>query len=421
MSLLLGCLADDYTGATDLGAMLRRAGLRVMLHFGPPRGPIDAGNCNVVIIALKSRSIPAPEAVAQSLVALEALQAAGAQRFFFKYCSTFDSTPKGNIGPVAQALADELGSERVLFCPAFPENGRTVYAGHLFVHGKPLHESGMEKHPLNPMTDSNLVRVLGQQSESAIGVLPYTAVDEGQGPAESAVDELAAKGVRFIVADATKTLHLTTIASACESDTLVTGGSAIAEHLLEAEFLRGVVKRENCFDFDAPTGRSLVLAGSCSSATQRQVTEMATVAPTLRVDPLALDTGEQSVESILAWAADKPRDAPILIHSTADPEGVTRAHERLGRERACELIERTLGRVAAGLVDAGVRRLIVAGGETSGAVLRELRIDAVRIGPEIEPGVPWVASLGKPRLTLALKSGNFGSDDFFNRALEKLA
>lgn len=420
MNVLLGCIADDYTGATDLGAMLRRAGLRVVLQFGVPSGPIDADGCDAVIVALKSRSIPAAEAIAQSLAALSALQATGAERFFFKYCSTFDSTDEGNIGPVAEALADELGAKRVLFCPAFPENGRTVYDGHLFVHGKPLHESGMENHPLNPMSDANLVRVLSKQCTSTVGVLPYAAVDEGMGPAESAADELTAAGVRFLIADATKTLHLFTVGFVVENDPLVTGGSAIAEHLLEAQFLRGVVKPDDLIRFDPPAGRSVVIAGSCSTATQRQVAAMAADSPSLRVDPVALASGEQSVETVLAWSAQQPTDKPILIHSTASPKLVAEAHTTLGREQACELLETTLAKVAAGLVERGVTRLVIAGGETSGAVLDELAIHTVRIGPLIDLGVPWVETLGEPRLALALKSGNFGSDDFFKQALSWL-
>ncbi|QDT69366.1 hypothetical protein MalM25_23030 [Planctomycetes bacterium MalM25] len=410
MSLRLGCIADDYTGATDLGAMLARAGMRVLLVFGDPAEPLAPEGYDAAIIALKSRSIPPGDAVAQSLSALASLQAAGAQRFFFKYCSTFDSTPEGNIGPVAEALADELDVRRVAFCPAFPENGRTVYNGCLFVHGKPLNESGMEEHPLNPMTDANLVRWLGRQTEREVAILSYDALDDGA--PTIGFDS-------FYVADALKDAHLKNLAAEIAKDRLSTGGSAIGYWLARA-LLQGD-EREASVGLGEFDGRCAVLAGSCSTATQRQVAAMRAASPAMRVDPLALASGDQTVEMILAWAAAQPQDTPFMIHSTADPEGVALAHERLGRERACELIERTLGRVAAGLIDTGVRKLIVAGGETSGAVLRELRIDAVRIGPEIEPGVPWVASLGKPRLALALKSGNFGSDDFFSRALEQLA
>lgn len=420
MSVLLGCLADDYTGATDLGAMLRRAGLRVVLQFGLPSQPIKAVDSDAVIVALKSRSIPATEAVSQSLAALSALQATGAERFFFKYCSTFDSTDEGNIGPVAEALADQLGAKRVLFCPAFPENGRTVYGGHLFVHGKPLHESGMENHPLNPMTDSDLVRVLSRQCKSKVGLVPYAAVDEGQGPAESAMEQLTAEGARFLIADATKALHLYTIGFLADNELLVTGGSAIAERLVDSHKLRGLFQPDYVQSFSPPGGPAAILAGSCSTATQRQVAAMAALAPSLRVDPLALTSGEQTVGTVLAWAAEQPKEKPVLIHSTAAPEQVVEAHATLGREQACELLEETLASVAAGLVDHGVSRLVVAGGETSGAVLRKLSIETVRIGPEIAPGVPWVETLGEPRLALALKSGNFGSDDFFKQALSWL-
>lgn len=414
MSLRLGCIADDYTGATDLGAMLARAGMRVLLVFGVPSEPLTADGYDAAIVALKSRSIPATDAVALSLAALGSLQQAGAERFFFKYCSTFDSTPEGNIGPVAEALADQLGARQVAFCPAFPENGRTVYRGHLFVHGKPLNESGMEKHPLNPMTDSDLVRVLSQQTNRRVERLHYEAVDAAQQHGGLSVSLDA-----FYIADTLKDEHLAAVADGVRNDVLVTGGSAIAYWLGRA-MLQGIREGSavSLGEFDGPCA---VLAGSCSTATQRQVAALRETSPAIHVDPLAFASGEQSVETALAWAAEQPTSVPILIHSTADSASVTRAHERLGRERACELVERALGRVAAGLVDSGVRKLIVAGGETSGAVLRELAIEAVQIGPEIDPGVPWVASLGEPRLALALKSGNFGSDDFFSHALEKLS
>ncbi|TWT43109.1 3-oxo-tetronate kinase [Botrimarina hoheduenensis] len=416
MSRLLGCIADDYTGATDLGAMLSRAGMRVLLHFGLPENPLNAAGYDAAIIALKSRSIPARDAVEQSLAALAVLRSVGFARFFFKYCSTFDSTDKGNIGPVAGALADTLDASRVFFCPSFPENGRTVYCGHLFVNGKPLHESGMERHPLNPMTDADLVRVLGRQTKQTVGLLPYSAVEVGFGPAETAADELVAQGVQFVIADALKDLHLGTLAFVAERDVLMTGGSAFAGAIAQACHMR----RELAFrlpDAVGMEGYAAFLSGSCSAATQRQVAAFRKAAFSRAVDPLRLAAGDDSVRKIVDSAAERLADGPVMVYSTADLAAVGAAQRELGVEAASAMLEDTLARVAAGLVEKGVRRLVLAGGETSGAVIRELGVEAVRIGPEIAPGVPWVETLDEPRLALALKSGNFGADDFFFRAL----
>lgn len=420
MSLLLGCIADDYTGATDLGAMISRVGLRVMLRFGVPAKPIDASGCDVVIVALKSRSIPVAEAVEQSLQTLAALREAGAERFFFKYCSTFDSTDEGNIGPVAEALADSLTTERVLFCPAFPENSRTVYGGYLFVHGKLLNESGMESHPLNPMTDAYLLRVLGRQCKSSVGLLPHAAVEAGIAETAAALDSLAAHGSRFVIADTLNAMHQQVIAESIQSDPLITGGSAIAQAISEVAVRNGRASILAADSFTAPCGASAVIAGSCSPATQRQVELMRHTSPACRVDPIELASGNQTVGQVIEWAAENMSAGPVLVYSTSDPTKVKSAHQQLGQEQACSLLEDSLAQIAVGLVAAGADKLIVAGGETSGAILRALNVDAVRIGPEIAPGVPWVETLGEPRLTLALKSGNFGSDDFFQHALEML-
>lgn len=417
MSVTLGCIADDYTGATDLGAMLSRAGLRVLLTFGLPDDALDATGCDAVIIALKSRSIPARQAVADAHAALAALRGIRAERFFFKYCSTFDSTDQGNIGPVAQALADELGATRVLFCPAFPENGRTVYQGHLFVHGKPLHESGMENHPLNPMTDANLVRVLSQQTLCSVGVLPYEAVDDGAKSASEALARLTDSGVGFVIADALNDRHLRTVAAVCKGDILVTGGSAIGQSLAEVITSEGAECVKNSDDLRFPDGPAVVIAGSCSAATQRQVAAMRDASPSMQVNPVRLASGDQTVAEIIEWATEHVTGEHVLVYSTADAGSVTTSHQALGRQAACELLEQSMGRIAAGLVDRGVRRLVVAGGETSGAVVREIGCRSVWIGDEIAPGVPWVLTQGEPRLALALKSGNFGKDDFFLDAL----
>lgn len=421
MSLVLGCIADDFTGATDLAAMLSRGGLRVRIVLGVPGGlAADAvDGADAVVVALKSRSLPSNEAVQQSLASLTWLRGAGASRFFFKYCSTFDSTDRGNIGPVAVALADALRAERVLFCPAFPENGRTVYAGSLFVHGVPLNESGMAHHPINPMTDANLLRVLGRQTDEPIGLIPYAAVDAG---AESILSASRDQGGRLQIADTLSDEHLDALAEAVADDVLVTGGSAIARPLAEA--YRRLGRIESSADGRVPVslaGPSAIIAGSCSEATRRQVAVAQARWPSLRVDPLAIADGTQRAESVVAWAVDRKSPDPVLLYSSADPDAVAAAHGRLGREAASTLVEEFLGSVAAELVQRGVGRLVVAGGETAGAVLSALGTRVLAVGAEIEPGVPWVTATDPPRVALALKSGNFGSDRFFTVALEAAA
>lgn len=420
MSLLLGCIADDHTGATDLGAMLSRAGMAVQLIFGLPDSPIETIGYDAVIIALKSRSIHAEKAIEQSLTALAVLRDIGAEQLFFKYCSTFDSTDAGNIGPVAEALADELDAERVLFCPAFPENGRTVYNGYLFVHGKPLNESGMENHPLNPMGDANLVRVLDRQSQESVGLLPYPTIEAGVEATKAGLASLLAESKRLVIVDSLQDTHLQIAASAAAEDRLLTGGSAFARSVANVLLARGAGHAGQTASFAPPAGHSVVIAGSCSPATRRQVANFKAIAPAIQIDPLRLVEGELSVEKLVRQAADHLKVGPVMIYSTANPAAVEAAHHKLGRAEASGLIEESLASIASGLVERGVRRLVVAGGETSGAVTRALKIQAVEIGPEIAPGVPWVQTLGNPCLALALKSGNFGSDYFFQDALRRL-
>ena len=419
--MLLGCIADDFTGATDLANKLTRQGLYCVQHNGLPAasgGP--APEADGAVIALKTRSIPAAEAVAQSLDALAWLRARGCRKFFFKYCSTFDSTDQGNIGPVAEALLAALESDFTFACPAAPENGRTVYQGHLFVGDRLLSETGMRHHPLNPMTDSDLVRVLQRQSRGQVGLVPQTAVARGTEAVAARIEALRAEGTTLAIADALSEADLETLARATESLPLITGGSGLAVGL-PAIFREGgelnpipPLPRPPA---DAPAA---VLSGSCSEATNRQVAEMSRHRPSHRLDPAALAEGDSAIEAALAWAREGLGDGPILIYSTADPEALARVQEELGRERASRLVERALGRIAESLVRAGVRRLVVAGGETSGAVVTALGIRSLAIGPEIDPGVPWTMSLGGEPLALALKSGNFGGPDFFTRAFEVL-
>lgn len=417
MTVTLGCIADDFTGATDLAGMLVRHGMRAVQTIGVPEGSAADIDADAIVVALKSRTVPAAEAVDQSLKALDWLKAGGAKRFYFKYCSTFDSTDDGNIGPVAEALMAALGAEQTIFCPAFPENGRTIFKGYLFAGDVLLSESGMQDHPLTPMTDPNLVRVLARQSKGAAGLLDYRTVRQGAEAAKSRLAALRAENVGLVVADATDEADLRTLAAATADMPLTTGGSGLAVGMPAAFEAAGLFKPAGAAaGLPSIGGAGAIVSGSCSRATNAQVAKFLEGREGFRIDPLALADGRDLATEALAWAATQPADAPVLVYATAEPEAVRAAQAKLGRDRAGALVEAALADVAAGLVAAGRRRLVVAGGETSGAVVQRLGVEALRIGPEIDPGVPWCAAVGRP-LALALKSGNFGAPDFFEKAL----
>jgi uncharacterized protein YgbK (DUF1537 family) len=415
--MILGCVADDLTGATDLALTLTREGMRTVQTVGPPDPDFDYAAVDAVVVALKSRTIPAGEAVAQSRDALALLRAGGARRILFKYCSTFDSTPAGNIGPVAEALMADLETDLTIACPAFPTNGRTIYQGRLFVGRQLLSESPMKDHPLTPMTDADLVAVLQAQTIGRVDLVPFATVDAGAEVIGAAFAAARAAGARLLIVDALTDRHLREIGAAAADLALITGGSGVALGLAEAYRARGWLgPAEGAGRLDPVAGRDVMLAGSCSAATRRQV-EVAIAAgtPALRVDPLAVAAGAISPEAAIAFARAAERTP--LIYSSADPDAVRAAQARLGRDEAGAAVERFLAAVAVGLRDAGFRRFLVAGGETSGAVVGALGVRALRIGPEIDPGVPWTRSVGdEAALLLALKSGNFGADDFFLKA-----
>jgi uncharacterized protein YgbK (DUF1537 family) len=415
--LLLGCIADDFTGGTDLASTLVRAGMRTLQVIGVPEGPLP-DDIDAVVIALKSRTISAEEAVTQSLEALEWLRAAGCQQFFFKYCSTFDSTSRGNIGPVADALADALGVSFAVACPAFPENKRTIFNGHLFVGDQLLSESGMRNHPLTPMTDSNLVRVLQQQTLKPVGLVAHSVVSKGAQAISTAFSNLEAQGQGYAIVDAIDNEDLYAIGGAIAGHKLVTGGSGVAlglpENFRRAGFLG---KSETASVLPAIEGLGAVVSGSCSVATNSQVEHWQKSRPSFSLDPLLLANGHDQVAEALAWAKDLIQQGPILIYGSAQPETVKLAQQKLGVEAAGQIVEDALSAVAVGLYEMGVRKLVVAGGETSGAVVKALKIKALRIGATIDPGVPWTLGLRDDPVALALKSGNFGTVDFFEKAL----
>ena len=419
---LLGCIADDFTGATDLASMLVKHGMRTVQVIGVPAAADAVPAADAVVVALKSRTAPVAQAVGESLASLAWLRGAGCRQFFFKYCSTFDSTEHGNIGPVADALIQALGCGFALACPAFPANGRSVYQGYLFVGSVLLNESGMEKHPLTPMTDANLVRVLSHQTDGTVGLVPFATVEQGAAAIRAAMTALKEQGRRYAIVDAVSNAHLGAIGEAAAAHALITGGSGVALGLPENFRRAGLLPVES--DSGAlpeAHGHAAVLAGSCSRATLFQLATARPHVDVLDLDPLATPDATALAAQAIAWMAGRLGDKPIVIAASAQPDQVAALQQRLGREAAGALVEHALADIAEALVARGVRRLVVAGGETAGAVVTRLGVRRLRIGAEIDPGVPWTFAEGAgPPLLLALKSGNFGAPDFFLKSFANL-
>lgn len=414
--MLVGAIADDLTGATDLGLMLVRAGLRVIQCVGVPQSKLPDNNSQAIIVSLKSRTIPPEDAVSQSLAALAFLVSSGANRFMFKYCSTFDSTDQGNIGPVIDALMNQLGETRSIACPAMPANGRTVYQGHLFVGCSLLSESSMKDHPLTPMRDANLVRVLQRQSRHSVSLVPHELVAKGAAELEARFSDL--EGVAIV--DAIDDADLIRIGKAARNLKLVTGGSGIGLGLA-ANFPPEEIEVAPVSIVPA-SGDAVVLAGSCSAATRRQIALAAAAGvPTMRIFPASLHSGETTIADAVDFVRSADGARPPILYSSAEPDEVAQAQQMLGQESAGALIEQFLAEVARVLLDSGTSRFIVAGGETSGAVTHSLGADTLIIGPEIDPGVPWTSFKHRGRtIALCLKSGNFGSDNFLLKAWDQL-
>jgi uncharacterized protein YgbK (DUF1537 family) len=426
--MLLGSIADDFTGATDLCSMLVRGGMRTVQLIGTPAPDDPVPDADAVVVAIKSRTAPVRWAVEQSLLALDWLRKAGARQYFFKYCSTFDSTDQGNIGPVADALIQALGCGFSLHCPAFPTNGRTVYLGHLFVGGALLNESGMERHPLTPMTDANLVRVLSHQTDGTVGLVGFPTVEKGGNAIRDALTQLKEQGRRHAIVDAVTDAHLIAIGEAAAHHALLGGGSGVAMGL-PGNFRRAGLLPEADHAAALPTvsGPTAVLSGSCSRATLAQLGFARSHLPVYELDPLSTPNAAQLAANALAWADGKIGVKPVVIAASAPPDKVAATQSLLGGpDKAGALLEEAMALIAAGLVSRGVRRMVVAGGETSGAVATRLGVKRLRIGAEIDPGVPWTYASGahalgrSADLLLALKSGNFGATDFFLKAFQML-
>ena len=418
--MLIGAVADDITGASDLCLMLSNAGLHTVQIMGVPGAGVTLPRADAVVIALKSRTIPAAKAVALSVNAATCLMDAGAGQILFKYCSTFDSTDAGNIGPVTDALLALTGTDITIACPAFPANGRTVYKGHLFVGDHLLSDSPMKNHPLTPMTDANLVRVLARQTKLPVGLISAQAIAQGIEAVRLAISTERTKGTRILVADTLTDADLMTLGAACKDLRLVTGGSGIALGLA-ANFTQSTPRAGAQARMPAPAGRAVVLAGSCSSATLGQIaTAKAAGLPMLAVEVAALANGSQTAAMIADWIIAQPGPLPPVVYSSASPDGLSATQTKFGRDASGALIEQTLAQVAQLVAKAGFARFIIAGGETSGAVIAALGVTMLEIGPQIAPGVPWTRSIAGPDLVLALKSGNFGGPDFFIKAWDYL-
>jgi 3-dehydrotetronate 4-kinase len=416
MTLKLGCIADDFTGATDLANNLVRQGMRVVQSIGVPTQQVP--DVDAVVVALKSRTAPVAQAVAESLAAARWLTAQGAAQIYFKVCSTFDSTAEGNIGPVAEALMDALNAAVAIVTPAFPENGRTVFKGHLFVGDMLLSDSPMREHPLTPMTDANLVRVLQAQCRSRrVGLIDQRCVAMGAAAVRERLQALREGGITLAVADAVADADLRTLAEASRDEKLVVAGSGLA---IGIPALHGLAPNAVAASLPAARGARAIVSGSCSAATNAQVAAFITTGgAAFAIDPLQAAAGADLVAQALAWAAPRLGNTPVLIYATAAPDAVREVQARLGAARAGALVEETLSRIASGLVQMGVGQLIVAGGETAGACVQALGVTQLRIGAQIDPGVPWCYA-AVPGIHLALKSGNFGGVDFFHRAFQML-
>jgi uncharacterized protein YgbK (DUF1537 family) len=421
MTVVLGAVADDFTGASDLASAWARQGLRVIQTIGVPDDQTVAEGAEAIVVALKSRTAPKDEAVADSIAAHRWLKSVGARQIVFKYCSTFDSTPTGNIGPVADALLEEIGTRFTVVCPAFPTNGRTVYQGHLFVGAQLLSDSPMKHHPLTPMRDSSLVRLMQAQTGHPVGLIPLTTVRAGAAAVSECIADLRAQGVVYAVTDALTDEDLLTLGVAIKDLPLVTGGSGIGMGLPQNFRDQGRLSRPARMRAPDVSGRELVLAGSCSAATRAQLADVTHVWPSRKITTDELAGGPEFVDQLVQWARDNSGPCPVVVYASATPEELSESQARYGTLEAGRKVEEILSGVATRLHEGGFNRIVVAGGETSGAVLLALGVKTLRIGAEIAPGVPWCEVVGSERpLAVALKSGNFGGPTFFRDAFRML-
>ncbi|MEZ8023343.1 3-oxo-tetronate kinase [Vibrio sp. 1F255] len=413
--MLLGVIADDFTGATDIAGFLVENGMRTVQLNGIPTGEFDT-SADAVVISLKSRSCPVDQAVTDSVTALKWLQSQGCQQFYFKYCSTFDSTAEGNIGPVTDALLAELGESFTMVCPALPVNGRTVYNGHLFVFGELLSDSGMRNHPVTPMTDSSVVRMMDAQSEGVSGLVNFQTIEQGADAVTARFNELKAQGSRYAVVDAFNAEHLVTLGQAAKSMKLITGGSGLAAGIAK-NWTGHLADQSDAKHAGSPVkAPTVVFSGSCSVMTNQQVAVYKQLAPHFAIDVKACLTNDQYANDVFDWVmTNNQGEFAPLVYATADAAALKAIQEEYGAQASSHVVEQFFSQLAIKLHQHGVKNFIVAGGETSGVVTQSLAVKGFHIGPQIAPGVPWVKSV-EGELSLALKSGNFGDKNFFAKA-----
>jgi 3-dehydrotetronate 4-kinase len=425
VTILLGSIADDYTGASDLANTLTKNGLRTIQTVGIPDATLDLPDVDAIVVALKIRSVPAANAISLASEAYRWLRGLDARHVLYKICSTFDSTDAGNIGPVTEALGSMAGGDTVLVTPAFPETGRTVYFGNLFVNGQPLNESPLKDHPLNPMHDANLMRVLTRQSRGAVGLVELPTVSAGIGAVKARLHDLREKGFSAAIADALVERDLETLGAVALQMKVSTGASGLGLGLARALVQSGEVPPNptTAADIIRPVGGlAAIVVGSCSSATLRQVEIAEQSMPVLRLDSERLIGGSDEISAAISWAGERVSSGPVVISASGTPEAVAELQSRYGRDVSGHAIEAATSNIAAELVTRGVRRLVIAGGETSGAAVDRLGIPAFLIGPEIAPGVPVLRTVGNAQgeMLLALKSGNFGGENFFATAMSMM-
>jgi 3-dehydrotetronate 4-kinase len=412
--MFLGAVADDVTGATDLASLIRRNQCNVILSFGTPSQKLP--ETDAVVIATKSRMVPASEATSIASRAAACLLDAGATQIYFKYCSTFDSTPKGNIGPVIEALLAQLSANFTVACPSYPEHARTVYQGHLFVGEKLISQSSMRHHPLTPMTDPDLVGFLGLQCDLPVGLIPFCNVDAGPAAIQERFKSEEKAGRKILIADAICNRHINSLAEACRKMKLVSGGAALGAALVAQQVNRKSPAKQSVMPRRGPV---VLLSGSCSTTTLSQVQFVKDRVRSFQIDPFRLIEDPGELDRIQDWASCQVKCGDLLIYSTADSQVIRKIQTNLGREAAAGIVEYAFERIAVVLAGEGVRTFVVAGGETSGAVIQGLGIRTLTFGEELDPGVPWAYSLDPEGFTFALKSGNFGGPDFFVRALRQ--
>jgi uncharacterized protein YgbK (DUF1537 family) len=420
MNVLLGCIADDFTGATDLASFLVKSGMRTVQLIGIPSEPVDLSQADAVVIALKSRTLPANVAVEQSIAALEWLKQFHCEQYYFKYCSTFDSTKKGNIGPVTDALLNNLEENFTIICPSLPVNGRTVYKGHLFVNDDLLNESGMQNHPLTPMTDANLLRVMASQASGKVGLVPFEIISKGAENIQQAFQKFS-KEYRYVVVDTVSSDDLYAIGKASAHLKLLTGGSGLSVGLAKNFEDKGLFKiRSNSAELSKVKGEAIVLSGSCSAMTQKQVVRFQENFQSKKISPLDIASGRTTLDDFLAWFENNRNAGTLMFYATDTPENIRLVQAELGIEHASEIVENFMADLVTALEKRGITKFIVAGGETSGAVVKALKPSMLKIGESIAPGVPLTEIAGDSPKLVALKSGNFGDEYFFEKALEMM-